>query len=108
MPWRCAHIAGCAASCPHDRAATPYILYATTIGEIDAAFATLARERSDTLFVAGDTFFACRRVQFCHVGARDRRPIAIDPSEIVIAFAGAAKKSRESALNCVRQELSDV
>src|SRR5215471_19193399 len=41
-----------------------HILNATTIGEIDAAFATLARERPDALFVAGDTFFASRRVQF--------------------------------------------
>src|SRR5262249_58952571 len=32
------------------------ILNATTIGEIDAAFATLERERPDALFVAGDAF----------------------------------------------------
>src|ERR1700730_8721072 len=40
------------------------ILNATTIGEIDAAFATLARERPDALFVAADAFFASRRGQF--------------------------------------------
>jgi hypothetical protein len=34
------------------------ILNATTIGEIDAAFVTLGRERPEALFVAGDTFFA--------------------------------------------------
>jgi putative ABC transport system substrate-binding protein len=39
------------------------ILNATTIGEIDAAFATLARERSDALFVAPDGLFVSRRVQ---------------------------------------------
>ena len=33
------------------------ILNASTIGEIDAAFATLARERPDALFVAADAFF---------------------------------------------------
>jgi len=33
------------------------ILNASTIGEIDAAFATLARERPDALFVAPDGFF---------------------------------------------------
>ena len=36
------------------------ILNATTIGEIDAAFATLARERPDALFVAGNSFFSSR------------------------------------------------
>ena len=45
------------------------ILNATTIGEIDAAFATLERERPDALFVAGDAFFASRAI--CHLdGAR--------------------------------------
>ena len=44
------------------------ILNASTIGEIDAAFATLARERPDALFVAADAFFAGRRVQFAHLG----------------------------------------
>jgi putative ABC transport system substrate-binding protein len=38
------------------------ILNSTTIGEIDAAFATLARERPDALFVAPDGFFNSRRV----------------------------------------------
>ena len=33
------------------------ILNASTIGEIDAAFASLARERPDALFVAPDAFF---------------------------------------------------
>ena len=36
------------------------ILNATTIGEIDAAFASLARERPDALFVAPDGFFGSR------------------------------------------------
>ncbi len=42
-------------------------LNATTIGEIDAAFATLAGERPDAIFVAADGFFASRRVQFAHL-----------------------------------------
>ena len=50
------------------------ILKATTIGEIDAAFATLARERPDALFVASDTFFDSRPVQFATLTARDRIP----------------------------------
>ena len=47
------------------------ILNATTIGEIDAAFATLARERPDALFVAPDAFFVSRARAICHLdGAR--------------------------------------
>jgi len=40
------------------------VLDASTSREIDAAFATLERERVDALFVAGDGFFVSRRVQF--------------------------------------------
>src|SRR6266511_3353040 len=39
-------------------------LNASTSREIEAAFATLVRDRADALFVAGDTFFVSRRVQF--------------------------------------------
>jgi ABC-type uncharacterized transport system substrate-binding protein len=52
------------------------ILNATSIGEIDAAFATLAREHPDALFVAADGFFAIRRAQFVTLAARDRIPAA--------------------------------
>jgi putative ABC transport system substrate-binding protein len=50
------------------------ILKATTINEIDAAFATLARERPDALFVAPDAFFTSRRGQFATLTARDKIP----------------------------------
>jgi putative tryptophan/tyrosine transport system substrate-binding protein len=50
------------------------ILNATTIGEIDAAFATLTRERPDALFVAPDSLFTSRRVQFATLTTRDRIP----------------------------------
>jgi len=40
-----------------------HVLNAGTIGEIDAAFALLARERPDALFVAADPFLTSRRVQ---------------------------------------------
>jgi putative ABC transport system substrate-binding protein len=46
------------------------ILNATTIGEIDAAFATLADKRPDALFVGGNAFFLDRRVQFATLTAR--------------------------------------
>ena len=50
------------------------ILSASTSGGIDAAFATLARERADALFVAGDGFFTSRRVQLATVAVRNRIP----------------------------------
>ena len=50
------------------------ILNAATIGEIDAAFASLAHERADALFVAPDGFFVSRAVQFATLTARDRIP----------------------------------
>jgi putative tryptophan/tyrosine transport system substrate-binding protein len=53
-----------------------HVLNATTIGEIDAAFATLARERPDALFVAANGFFLSRRMQFVTLTARDRIPAA--------------------------------
>jgi putative ABC transport system substrate-binding protein len=61
------------------------ILNATTIGEIDAAFAALARERSDALFVAGDGFFLDRRVQFATLAARDKIPTTYSTRELVAA-----------------------
>jgi ABC-type uncharacterized transport system substrate-binding protein len=61
------------------------ILNATMIGEIDAAFATLARERPDALFVAPDGFFTSRAVQFATLTARDRIPATYDNREYVAA-----------------------
>jgi putative ABC transport system substrate-binding protein len=61
------------------------VLNASTSREIDAAFATLARERPDALFVAPDSFFASRRVQFVTLAARDRIPVAYSPRDIVEA-----------------------
>jgi putative ABC transport system substrate-binding protein len=52
------------------------ILNATSIGEIDAAFATFAQERPDALFVAPDGFLSSRRGQFATLTARDRIPAA--------------------------------
>jgi putative ABC transport system substrate-binding protein len=52
------------------------VLNASTSNEIDAAFATLARERSDALFIAPDSFFGGRRVQLANLAARDRIPAA--------------------------------
>ena len=52
------------------------ILNASTIGEIDSAFATLARERPDALLVTGDAFFVGRRVQLATLAASYKIPAA--------------------------------
>ena len=59
------------------------VFNASTIREIDAAFATLAREHADALFVAGDPFFFSRRVQFATLAARDRVPASYFSREYV-------------------------
>jgi putative ABC transport system substrate-binding protein len=46
------------------------IFNASSSGEINAAFATLARERSDALFVGGGFLFGSRRVQLIHLASR--------------------------------------
>ena len=50
------------------------VLNASTSREIDAAFATLVRERPDALFVGADAFFNSRRVQLATLAARHAVP----------------------------------
>ena len=64
------------------------VLNASTIGEINAVFATLARERADALFVTGDAFFTSRRVQLVTLAARDRIPAAYPEGRAYPAAAG--------------------
>jgi putative ABC transport system substrate-binding protein len=61
------------------------VLNATTSREIDAAFATLERERPDALFVAPDQFFFSRRVQIAILAARARIPASYSLREYVAA-----------------------
>jgi putative ABC transport system substrate-binding protein len=61
------------------------LLNASTSREIDAAFATLERERVGALFVAPDTFFVSRRVQFATLAARDRIPAAYSNRDFIVA-----------------------
>jgi putative tryptophan/tyrosine transport system substrate-binding protein len=61
------------------------ILNAKTIGEIDAAFATLARQRSDALLIAPDSFFGSRLVQLATLAVRDRIPAAYTNRNFVAA-----------------------
>jgi putative ABC transport system substrate-binding protein len=61
------------------------LLNASTIGEIDAAFATLARDRPDILYVANDSFFGSRATQFAILTARHRIPSIFGNREYVVA-----------------------
>ena len=58
----------------HTLALQIQVLTASTSREIEAAFATLARERPDALFVAPDGFFNSRRVQLAMLAARHAIP----------------------------------
>ena len=64
-----------------------HVLNASTSREIDAAFAALARERPDALFVAPDGFFSTRHVQLATLAARDRIP-AIYSNRGAVAAGG--------------------
>jgi putative ABC transport system substrate-binding protein len=61
------------------------ILNATTIGEINTAFATIAREHLDAIFVAPDAFFTSRRGQFATLTARAMVPASYSNLELVAA-----------------------
>jgi putative ABC transport system substrate-binding protein len=59
------------------------IFNATTIKEIDGAFATLAHDHFEALFVAPDAFFNSRGVQFATLAARERIPTTFSSPEVV-------------------------
>jgi putative ABC transport system substrate-binding protein len=61
------------------------LLTASTSREIDAAFATLAREHPDALVVDGHPFFNARRVQLATWAARERIPAAYSDRDHVAA-----------------------
>jgi len=61
------------------------ILKANTIGEINAAFATLEREKLDALFVGGDPFFNSRRTQLVHLATRHAVPASFPARDYVEA-----------------------
>jgi ABC-type uncharacterized transport system substrate-binding protein len=60
-------------------------LNASTAGEIEAAFATLVRDRADALFVYGEVFFTSRRVQLATLAASYRIPASYPSREGVEA-----------------------
>jgi len=77
------------------------VLNASTNGEIDAAFASLERERPDALFVAPDGFFTSRRVQFADLAARGRIPAIYGQRDYVTA--GGLMSYETSTLDRYRQ-----
>jgi ABC-type uncharacterized transport system substrate-binding protein len=60
-------------------------LNARTSREIDGAFAAIACERLDALFVASDAFFTSQRMQFATLAARERIPAAYGDRSVVRA-----------------------
>jgi putative ABC transport system substrate-binding protein len=59
------------------------VVRATTSREIDAAFAMLAGERADALFVGSDGFFLSRRVQIAMLAVQRSIPAAFPSRENV-------------------------
>ena len=59
------------------------VLNASTGREIEAAFATIAHDRADALFVGPDGFFNARRVQFATLATHYRVPAAYAAREFV-------------------------
>jgi putative ABC transport system substrate-binding protein len=62
-----------------------HVLNASTSREIDAVFATLARERPDALFVAPDSFLTSRNVQITTLAARGGIAAAYSNRDFVVA-----------------------
>jgi putative tryptophan/tyrosine transport system substrate-binding protein len=61
------------------------VLNASSISEIDAAFAALGPEHADALFVAADAFFVSRRRQLAALTARDKIPASYPDRDLVAA-----------------------
>ena len=58
---------------------------ASTPGEIDAAFAAMARDRAEALFIGGEALFFSRGVQIATLAIRDRLPASFSSRELVQA-----------------------
>jgi putative ABC transport system substrate-binding protein len=77
------------------------VLNASTSREIDAAFASLARTRTDALFVAPDPFFTSRRVQIANLAMRHAIPMTSGVRDI--AQAGGLMSYGTSNTDAYRQ-----
>jgi putative ABC transport system substrate-binding protein len=74
---------------------------ASITAEIDSAFAAIARERADALFIASEAFFASRGVQLATLAARDRMPASFTGREL--AKAGLLMSYGTSITDMARQ-----
>jgi putative tryptophan/tyrosine transport system substrate-binding protein len=77
------------------------VLNASTSREIDAAFATLIRDRLDALYLSGDTFFTSRRVHLATLTVRYGIPAAFPLRDF--AEAGALMSYGASLTDAYRQ-----
>jgi putative ABC transport system substrate-binding protein len=77
------------------------VLNANSSREIDAAFATIARERPDALFVGLDAFFNSRRVQLVNLASRHAIPATYAFREF--ADAGGLMSYGADATDAYRQ-----
>jgi putative ABC transport system substrate-binding protein len=77
------------------------VLNASTSREIDAAFASFARERPDALFVSGDGFFVSRRVHLANLTVRHAIPAAFSARDF--AEAGGLMSYASDILDAYRQ-----
>jgi putative ABC transport system substrate-binding protein len=75
-PARVESVLGDAQAAANTTALQIQVLKASTSREIDAAFATIAGQRVDALFVGPDAFFNSRRVQLALLAARYAIPAA--------------------------------
>jgi len=73
-----------------------HVLNASTIREIDEAFAALAHERPDVLFVGGGNFFFSRRMQIATLAARERIP-AVYAGRTYVAVGGLMSYGTDAA-----------
>ena len=62
-----------------------HILIASTEGQVDTAFAALARMRPDALLIGGDAFFTSRRAQLATLATRQGLPTIYNVREFATA-----------------------
>ena len=78
-----------------------HVLHVGNSGEINTAFATLARERPDALFVSPDPFFVERRVQLAILAARHGIPASFSVRDNI--EAGGLMSYGSNILDAYRQ-----
>jgi putative ABC transport system substrate-binding protein len=78
-----------------------HILNASTEDQIDAAFATLARGRTDALLIGGDEFFVSRRAQLITMATRNGLPTIFNAREA--PAAGGLMSYGASLVDAYRQ-----